>query len=92
MRDAPRPGRPGGGRPMGHETRARLGGLGVVAKRGPGHMAAVGRRGRDGLDRYIAAQAGIPDDLPPEDYQARLDAARRAHFVRLAEARWGREG
>jgi len=69
-------------------ARARLGGLGVVATRGADHMADLGRLGQGGLDRRLAAEAGIPEGAP--DYQARLDAARKAHFVRLAEARWAR--
>lgn len=80
----------GTGRPMPSETRARLGGLEVVARNGPGHMAETGRKGRAALDARIAREAGIPEGLSEADYQARLGAARRAYFVRLAEARWGR--
>ena len=60
--------------PMPHDRRGRLGGLANVANNGPAHMAAVGRRGQTGLDRHIAAIAGIPDDAP--DRAARLAAAR----------------
>lgn len=91
MPTRPRPAvRASGSRPMDDSTRAKLGGLGVVASRGTGHMAGIGRAGQSGLDRRLAAEAGIPDDLPREEYQARLDAARSAHFTRLAAARWSR--
>jgi hypothetical protein len=73
---------------MTNERRARLGGLTVVATRGPDHMAAVGRAGQTALDVRIAADAGIPPDAP--DYAARLKAARSAYMIRLAERRWSR--
>lgn len=75
-------------RPMTNETRARLGGLEVVVRRGPEYMQAIGRQRRAGLDRRIAADAGIPDDLPPDQYATRLKAARSAYFIRLAGRRW----
>lgn len=77
-------------RPMDNETRARLGGLGVVARQGTDHMARLGGLGRTALDRRIAAEAGIPDGLPEAEFAARLAAARRAYFIRLAERRWSR--
>ena len=79
-------------RPMSREMSGRLGGLTTVASHGPGHMAAVGRRGGEALDRRIAVMAGISDTLPPAEYQARLKAARTAYYLRLAEARWGSRG
>jgi hypothetical protein len=75
-------------RPMTNARRARLGGLTVVANRGTDYMAQVGRAGQSALDRRIAETAGIPPDAP--DYEARLKAARSAHFIRLAESRWSR--
>jgi hypothetical protein len=75
---------------MSRETARRLGGLGDVAKHGPAYMAAKGRKGATGLDRRIAAEAGIPDGLPEAEYQARLAAARTAYYIRLAEARWSK--
>lgn len=81
-------------RPMSPETRSSLGGLEVLVRRGTVHMATIGRRGSVGLDRRIAADAGIPDDLTPAEYALRLAAARRAYFIRLsrkaADARSGR--
>lgn len=62
----------------------------MVAKKGTGHMAAIGRRGGAALDARIAREAGIPIDAP--DYAERLKAARTAYYVRLSEARWGRKG
>ena len=44
-----------------------------------------------GLDRKIAAAAGIPDDLPADEYAARLKAARTAYYIRLANERWSRD-
>lgn len=79
-------------RPMPNRTRSRLGGLGLVAAHGPGHMADNGRKGATGLDRRIALAAGIPDDLPEAEYAARLAAARSAYYVRLAERRWAAKG
>jgi len=77
------------GRPLTPATRSTLGGLEVVAQRGSGHMAAIGRQGSEALDRRIAAAAGIPPDAP--DYAVRLKAARTAYYIRLshkaAEAR-----
>jgi hypothetical protein len=70
------------------KTRARLGGLTRVVKGPP--MAATGTLGANALDRRIAAEAGIPDGLPPEEYLSRLSAARSAYYVRLAEARWSK--
>ena len=75
---------------MSTRTRARLAGLSNVAKNGSAHMAAVGRLGATALDRRIAQDAGIPDDLPEEEYRVRLKAARTAHYIRMAEARWSR--
>jgi hypothetical protein len=75
-------------RPMTNERRARLGGLTVVATRGADHMTEIGRSGQSALDRRLATEAGIPVDAP--DYEARLKAARSAHFIRLAERRWSR--
>ena len=77
-------------RPMPLATRARLGGLAIVAGRGPDHLAAIGREGGHGLDRRIAREAGINESLPPEEYARRLKAARTAYYVRLAERRWGK--
>ena len=74
--------------PMSATTRARLGGLQTVARHGPDHMARVGRQGATALDRTIARLAGIPDDMPSEEYAARLSAARRAYYVRLGQRRW----
>jgi len=54
-------------------------------------MEAIGRRGGSALDVRIARDAGIPDGLTPEDYAARLKAARTAYYLRLAEKRWGRK-
>lgn len=73
--------------PMSKRTRARLAGLGTVARHGPGHMAAMGRRGAAKLDAKIARDAGIPEDDP--NYAARLKAARTAYYIRMAERRWG---
>ena len=75
-------------RPMSNSTRARLGGLGLVTRHGPDHMEAIGRLGASALDRRIAKSAGIPDDIPEEEYRARLKAARTAHYIRMAEKRW----
>ena len=83
--------RASGGRPMAPETRARLGGLGVVARRGSGHMAEVGRAGQARLIDRLAAEAGIVlDDLEPADRALREEALVRAHMTRLADLRWGR--
>jgi hypothetical protein len=73
-------------RPSTTQTRGRIGGLTVAAVRGPEHMADIGRLGQTGLDRRLAAQAGLVPGSP--DYRARLESARKAHFIRLAEARW----
>jgi len=73
---------------MTNERRARLGGLTVVANRGPDHMTTIGRVGQSALDARIAREAGIPPEAP--DYAARLKAARSAHFIRLAERRWSK--
>lgn len=70
------------------ETRARLGGLAVVAGRGPVHMVELGERGQVGLDARLDRDAGLSPDMP--DYVVRHQALKRAHFIRLAEARWGR--
>lgn len=75
-------------RPMTNERRARLGGLGLVARHGRDHMAAISAKGLTGLDHRIAVEAGIPDGLAPADFAARLRAARRAYYIRLAETRW----
>lgn len=73
-------------RPMTPARKARLGGLTVVALHGPDHMTTIGRVGQSRLDVRIAREAGIAPDAP--DYEARLKAARSAHFIRLAEKRW----
>ena len=81
--------------PMSNTTRARLGGLSKVARHGTAVMAAHGRRGREALDLRIARDAGIPEDLKttePEEYARRLNAARRAYYLRLSNSRWSRGG
>jgi len=77
-------------RGMSRASTARLGGLAVVVKHGPAYMAELARARHSSLDRQIAAEAGIPGDLTPEDFAARLAAARRAYFIRLAHKRWDR--
>lgn len=59
----------------------RLGGLAKVARHGRAAMADMSAKGQAGLNARIARDAGIPDDAPDRD--VRLDAARRAYFIRL---------
>lgn len=39
---------------------------------------------REGLEARIAREYGIPDDLPPAEYEKRLANARKAYFGALA--------
>lgn len=39
---------------------------------------------REGLEKRIAAEYGIPDDLPPDEHAARIESARKAYFAALA--------
>lgn len=59
-----------------------------MVRHGSPHFKALSAAGRSKLDERIAREAGIPDGLEPREYEARLAAARSAHFLRLAELRW----
>jgi hypothetical protein len=61
----------------------RLGGLTTKARgahvTGPARLA---------WEAKLAAEFGIPDDLPPAERRERLDAAQRVRMSRVARKRW----
>jgi len=59
-----------------------------MTRHGTDHMKMLSAAGRSKLDQKIAREAGIPDDLPPAEYEARLSAARSAWGLRMAQKRW----
>jgi hypothetical protein len=59
-----------------------------VARQGTDNRRQRSAEGRAKLDAKLAREAGIPDDLPPAEYAARLKAARSAWGLRMAQARW----
>lgn len=46
--------------------------------------SAATEAARAGLEARIAAQYGIPDDLPPAEYAKRLAVAKRAYYKGLS--------
>ena len=46
--------------------------------------AARLRAAHQGLERRIAREYGIPDNLPPAEYAIRLESARRAYYTAMA--------
>ena len=68
--------------------RVRLGRLGALTLHASGKTNTSAARAA--WEARIAADAGIGDDLTPEERERRLGYAMRARMLRLNEARWGK--
>ena len=67
--------------PEQRSLRARIGGFALAAKHDPKETTKLARAG---FWRWLEQEYGIPEGLPPAEHQRRLEAAKRAHFSKLA--------
>lgn len=69
-------------------TRVRTGRLGALTVHAKGRTNTAPARAA--WEASLAAEAGITDELPPEERARRMEHALRARMMRLSDARWGK--